>query len=205
MITCEHNSKVVQVRMMQKKLGAWPSQHVTLTVPNKKTLGRTSQILSTHVRASSEDVILCLASSNIFLSDGNQLAHRVKCSALCAHFFNITWLRLLLLFYVFHNQKRRKESIFSLSTPTLEYKIFPVCASCTLATSHQPAASQNTDKTELHNSDAPSCVLVAMDLTFEGKVYITSSQTSNAWVLGIKKQIQTGWWDPWENFGHGRS
>ena len=137
----------------------------------------------------------------IFLSDGNQLAHRVKCSAPCAHFFNITWLRLLLLFYVFHNQERRKESIFSLSTPTLEYKIFPVCASCTLATSHQPAASQNTDKTELHNSDAPSCVLVAMDLTFEGKVYITSSQTSNAWVLGIAKQIQTGWWDPfwpWE-------
>ena len=104
----------------------------------------------------------------IFLKDGNQLAHRVKCSALCAHFFNITWLSLLLLFYVFHNQKRRKEYIFSLSTPTLEYKIFPVCASCTLATSHQPAASQNTDKTELHNSDAPSCVLVAMDLPSEG-------------------------------------
>ena len=171
MITCDHNSKVVQVRMMQKKLGAWPSRDVALTVPNKKTLGRTSQILSTHGfirRRNSVFGFIKYIPMLIFLSDGSQLAHRVKCSALCAHFFNITWLSLLLLFYLFHNQKRRKEYIFSLSTPTLEYKIFPVFASCTLATSHKPAASQNTDKTELHNSDAPSCVLVAMDLPFEG-------------------------------------
>ena len=93
MISCDHNVKVVQVRMMQKKLEAWPSRDVALTVPNKKTLGRTSQILSTHGfirRRNSVFGFIKYIPMLIFLSDGSQLAHRVKCSALCAHFFNIT-------------------------------------------------------------------------------------------------------------------